>query len=239
MFDHLISAVAADYIPELLEGRGDFTTLERVSTAQTLGAKLQTTDWVASLVGEDERIITEAQEKHVAGVFTNIILQDPSAKDKILEMEVPAEIRMAVSMVTAYQWKFIDQAEDLRSMAVAKIVKETDHPDAKVRLKALELLGKVTEVALFTERVKIDAPKVTDEDLDARIKDKLHRFMGVTDVQAMEKVDDLDEIQIKRITADQNLVSKPNDPNQDERFMSPEDEKKVENEVKDGDKLTP
>jgi hypothetical protein len=67
-------------------------------------------------------------------------------------------------------------------MSVAKIVKETDHPDAKVRLKALELLGKVTEVALFTDRVQIKTDEISDEELDAKIKEKLSRYMGAVDV---------------------------------------------------------
>ena len=85
-------------------------------------------------------------------------------------------------MLTAYQWKFVEQAEELRSMAVAKIVKETDHPDARIRLKALDMLGKVTEVALFTDRVSIKTEEVTDEELDKRIKEKLGRYMGAVDV---------------------------------------------------------
>jgi hypothetical protein len=70
---------------------------------------------------------------------------------------------------------------------VAKIVKETDHPDAKVRLKALELLGKVTEVALFTDRVTIKNEEISDEELDARIKEKLGRYMGVVDIVDVEE----------------------------------------------------
>ena len=96
-------------------------------------------------------------------------------------------------MVTAYQWRFIEQAEQLRSMSVAKIVKETDHPDARIRLKALEMLGKVTEVALFTDRVQIKTDEISDEELDAKIKEKLSRYMGAVDIvdaEIVEKDDD-------------------------------------------------
>jgi len=96
-------------------------------------------------------------------------------------------------MVTAYQWKFIEQAESLRSMSVAKIVKETDHPDARIRLKALEMLGKVTEVALFTDRVQIKTDEISDEELDAKIKEKLSRYMGAVDVVEAEFTEKDDE----------------------------------------------
>jgi hypothetical protein len=92
-------------------------------------------------------------------------------------------------MVTAYQWKFVEQAEELRSMAVANIVKEVQHPDARIRLKALELLGKVTEVALFTDRVSVKNEDVSDEELDARIKEKLGKYMGAVDVVDVEEIE--------------------------------------------------
>jgi rubrerythrin len=96
-------------------------------------------------------------------------------------------------MVTAYQWKFVEQAQELRSMSVAKIVKETEHPDARIRLKALELLGKVTEVALFTDRVEVKKAEMSDEDLETQIKKKLEKYMGVADVEDVyikdEKID--------------------------------------------------
>jgi hypothetical protein len=96
-------------------------------------------------------------------------------------------------MVTAYQWKFVEQAENLRSMAVSKIVKEIEHPDARIRLKALEMLGKVTEVALFTDRIAVKSEEVTDEELDARIKEKLGRYMGAVDVVDVDELPEKSE----------------------------------------------
>ena len=44
------------------------------------------------------------------------------------------------------------------------------------------MLGKVTEVALFTERIEVKKNEMSDTELETRIKDKLNRFMGVIDV---------------------------------------------------------
>jgi hypothetical protein len=74
-------------------------------------------------------------------------------------------------------------------MAVSHIVKEVSHPDARIRLKALEMLGKVTEVALFTDRISVKSEEVSDEELDARIKEKLGKYMGVVDVVDIEEID--------------------------------------------------
>jgi hypothetical protein len=79
-------------------------------------------------------------------------------------------------------------------MAVSHIVKEIQHPDARIRLKALEMLGKVTEVALFTDRISVKSEDVSDEELDKRIKEKLGKYMGAVDVVAtdVKEIEDVD-----------------------------------------------
>jgi hypothetical protein len=188
LLHHLVSANAADYVPnieaEILPK--DFEPLDKATPAQTLNAQIKTTDWLKELVDEDDTIISQAQEQKAAQAFTALTTQDPKAKEKLLQMQVPEEIRSTVAMVSAYQWKFVEQAEQLRSMAVTKIVEETNHPDARIRLKALEMLGKVTEVALFTDRLEVKKTDVTEEELSARIREKLQKYMGKADVVDVE-----------------------------------------------------
>ena len=187
--EHLVSASAADFVPEPLAGDPAFTPLESLTPAQTLSAQSKTSEWLKAFEDDDEEILSEAQQEKVVDTFNALIKADPRSKERLLQLDLPEEIKAAVGMVTAYQWKFVEQAEELRSMSVAKIVKETDHPDARIRLKALELLGKVTEVALFTDRIAIKNEDVTDEELDQRIKEKLGKYMGVADVVDAKVVD--------------------------------------------------
>jgi hypothetical protein len=190
--EHLVSASAADYTPELNQA-SDFDPLENLTPAQTLNAQHKTSKWLESFQDDDEATLTEAQEEKTADAFNALIRSDPNAKSRLLQLDLPEEIKAAVGMVTAYQWKFVEQAEELRSMAVSHIVKEIQHPDARIRLKALEMLGKVTEVALFTDRIAVKSEDVTDEELDARIKEKLGRYMGAVDVVDVEELPEKSE----------------------------------------------
>ena len=187
--EHLVTAHAADYTPETLSGE-TFDPLETLTPAQTLSAQNKTSKWLESFEDDDEAVLSEAQQEKTADAFNALVRSDPHAKNKLLQLDLPEEIKSAVGMVTAYQWKFVEQAESLRSMAVSHIVKEIQHPDARIRLKALEMLGKVTEVALFTDRVAVKSEDVTDEELDARIKEKLGRYMGAVDVVDVTDVGD-------------------------------------------------
>ena len=187
--EHLVSASAADFVPDILSDSAPFTPAESLTTAQTLSAQHKTSQWLSEFQDEDDEILSEAQQEKVADAFNALTTSDPRAKQKLMQLDLPEEIKAAVGMVTAYQWKFVEQAEELRSMAVANIVKEVQHPDARIRLKALELLGKVTEVALFTDRVSVKNEDVSDEELDARIKEKLGKYMGAVDVVDVEEIE--------------------------------------------------
>ena len=201
--EHLVTASAADFVPDILSESSPFTPTDSLNATETLSAQIKTSQWLKAFEDEDEEILSEAQQEKVVDAFNALTTQDPRAKQRLLELDLPEEIKSAVGMVTAYQWKFVEQAESLRSMSVAKIVKETDHPDARIRLKALELLGKVTEVALFTERVAIKNEDVTDEELDQRIKEKLGKYMGAVDVV------DVEEIEVKTRIVGQEVEETP------------------------------
>jgi len=184
LLDHLV-----DLKPEVVNP-DEFIPLEDLSPAQTLSAQNKTSNWLKELTSEDDEILDQAKQEKTVAAFNALVANDPSAKKRLLELDIPEEIKSAVGMITAYQWQFVGQAEEIRSMSVAKIVKETDHPDARIRLKALELLGKVTEVALFTDRVQIKNEEISDEQLDAKLKEKLGKYMGAVDIVDVEEADD-------------------------------------------------
>jgi len=186
LLDHLVLAAAADFIPDIESGASDFTPLSKLSTTETLKSQIGTSEWLKEIAEEDEAKLNAAQQQKVAETFQALVTQDPEAKQKLLELQLPEEVRSHVAMLGQYQWQFVEQANELRSMAVAKILKETDHPDARIRLKALDMLGKVTEVALFTERVEVKKEEVSDEELERRIREKLGKYMGKADIVDVE-----------------------------------------------------
>ena len=189
LLQHLITADEADYVPTPEESQTGFTPLDKLSPAETLNGKIHTADFLTSITADDEDVISEASETRALEAFSSIVAQSPDAKQKILELQLPEEVRSSVAMLSQYQWEFIKQAEELRTMAVAKIVKETDHPDARIRLKALDMLGKVTEVALFTERIEVKQTEMSDEELEKRIKEKLGKYMGKADIVDVDVID--------------------------------------------------
>jgi hypothetical protein len=152
--------------------------------AAIIDAQVQTANWLKELEIDDAEAESKADAQAARQSFASLVTGQPpqNTQQALANVKAPAAVQHLVGMLTAYDWAFVEQAKELRGFAVAKILEEVEHPDARIRLKALDMLGKVTEVALFTERVEVKKTEMSDVELENRIKDKLNRFMGVIDV---------------------------------------------------------
>ncbi len=183
MLDHLL-----DFAPDITSC-DDIQDLSRVDTQQLLDAQTSTTEWLTALGAPTTETADAAAAASVAQqAFASLTTSAPDAKQKeaLVALKTPSAVRHLTGMLTAYDWEFVQQAKELRGYAVSQILEETKHPDARIRLRALELLGRVTEVALFTDRVEVKKTEMSDTELEQRIKDKLSRFMGVVDAVPTE-----------------------------------------------------
>lgn len=177
MFDHLLG-ILADPPPR-------FKPLADASAGEVLGAQVATADWLDELgVPSDEELDNRLQRTAARQAFAEIVVEpeatDESQKLALAKVKTPEAVRHLVGMLSAYDWEFVEQAKELRGYVVAKIMEETKHPDAKVRLKALQMLGNVTEISAFTTRVEVVQPKVSEEELDERLKERLKAFLDQT-----------------------------------------------------------
>jgi hypothetical protein len=181
MLEHLIYG---EFHPEVVDATAEVLSFEKADPIATIDAKVKTAQWLKDLELDDEEIETKADAEAARKSFASLVTGQSVAttQQALANIKAPAAVQHLVGMLTAYDWSFVEQARELRGYAVAQILEEVKHPDARIRLKALQMLGTVTEVALFTERVEVKKTEMSDVELEARIKDKLNRFMGVIDV---------------------------------------------------------
>jgi hypothetical protein len=181
MLDHLL-----DFEPPVVEATGkDVSGLDRATPDQILNAQVNTTKWLEKLgVEDDQKILQEAEAKAARTVFAALANNATPAETKtqLTLLKTPESVRHLVTLLSAYDWEFVEQAKQMRGMAVAKIIEETNHPDARIRLKAIEMLGRVTEVALFTDRLEVKKTDLTDAEIDQKLQDKLDKLLNVIDV---------------------------------------------------------
>ena len=68
---------------------------------------------------------------------------------------------------------------------------DLDCGDPKLEIKALELLGKHSDIGLFTERSEITIHHTTSESLENSIKERIKRLLN-SDASDITLIDDLD-----------------------------------------------
>jgi len=190
MLEHLI-----DFEPEVGMPT-NFTPLEKADVVQTVDAKISTTEWLKSIGAVDtEEVVSKAQTEAARKSFTNLVSAAPAeiTHTALAEVKTPKAVQHLVGMLTAYDWEFVEQAKSLRGYCVAKLLEEAENPSANIRLKALGLLGKVTEVGLFTDKIEVKQAEMSDAEIEQRIKDKLNKFMQVVDVVDVSAKEESDE----------------------------------------------
>jgi hypothetical protein len=90
----------------------------------------------------------------------------------------PAALLLAKSLLDQYSHAVVESAVQLRHLVTNKLIIESDNPDAKVRIRALELLGKISDVGLFTERSEVVITHQSSAELEDKLREKLRRLMG-------------------------------------------------------------
>tara|TARA_R110000764_G_scaffold236900_2_gene332551 strand:+ start:28 stop:624 length:597 start_codon:yes stop_codon:yes gene_type:complete len=145
----------------------------------------------------------EEQDKEVAATLATSYAQDPDlTANKVTHARAatltPASIRLTKSIITEFNHSVVESSRQLRNLVTNKLILETDNPDAKVRMRALELLGKISDVGLFTEKSEVTITHQTTDDIKEKLRVKLAKLVNpepeVEDAVLLEgKAVDIDE----------------------------------------------
>jgi len=107
---------------------------------------------------------------------------DPHAAAKAMTTAVAAKIRPASlieanRLLTEFGQGVVQSAIQIRHLVTNKLILETDSPDARVRLKSLELLGKISDVGLFVEKTEMTVTHQSAEQLREKLREKLAKLI--------------------------------------------------------------
>jgi hypothetical protein len=94
----------------------------------------------------------------------------------------PATVAHLMVMMRDYDHQVVEDAVQLRRFITNKLIEETTKENATNRIKALELLGKISDVGLFTEKTEITVKDASMDDLQSQIRGKLLKILGKSKV---------------------------------------------------------
>lgn len=117
-------------------------------------------------------------------------------------VSVSGQAKAASVLIKQFDFQAFSDQIQARNFITNKLITLADSGDPKVELKALELLGKHSDIGLFTERSEITIHHTTSSSLENSIKERIKRLMNadVTDLKPnmMAELDELDEIEAQK-----------------------------------------
>ncbi len=97
-------------------------------------------------------------------------------------LNTPSAAWAAKEFLKAYSGRLAFEMNDVRAALTNKLLELANCGDARFELKAIELLGKHSDIALFTERSEVTVSYKTSGDLEEAIKERVKRLLNATTI---------------------------------------------------------
>jgi len=145
----------------------------------------------------------EALMKH--GLDVEVTQEDKAASHQIMASGkmppaknlTPGTIVNLEAILNEWDQEVLDVSRRLRNYVTNKLIVESTDPDPRQRMKALENLGKISGVGLFSERIDINVTHRTINDIESDLRKTLELFGAqVVDVEAREAPKSVAEIDL-------------------------------------------
>jgi hypothetical protein len=136
---------------------------------------------------------TKADREAAAAIAANYA-KDPQSTSRIatasrLSNTTPAALQLTRKILDEFGHQVVENSVEVRHMITNKLIAESENPDPRIRLRALEMLGKITDVGLFTDKSEVVVTHQTSDDLKTRLRQKLEKLKDVTPVEDAEILD--------------------------------------------------
>jgi len=89
------------------------------------------------------------EDKHKA---REVFIGSELASDQ--DLASPGMVVYLQSLLSEYDTVVVKSAQQMRTYVTNRLCRETDNPDPRIRMKSVELLGKIREVGLFTDKTR-------------------------------------------------------------------------------------
>ena len=156
-------------------------------------------------------------------------LLEAAVKDKKVKNLASLPVALGASaFLRAYGTTLAHDMVQVRMALTNKLLEIADCGDIKYELKAIELLGKHSDVGLFTERSEINVNYNSAEGLEAAIKERVKRLLNADVVDIKPLGVDLEE-ELGIVEGDYDELDEPDAPED----LAPEDAAEESAEVEE------
>jgi hypothetical protein len=115
--------------------------------------------------------ISEEDKEKAREVFAGNAL----ASDE--DLSSPGMVVYLQSLLCEYDQVVIKSANQLRTYVTNKLIFDSANADPRIRLKSLEMLGKISDVGLFTDKTEITMRHRPTEELEQMLRERLTKVL--------------------------------------------------------------
>lgn len=135
------------------------------------------TDAMFAAIAEisDEVEVTDRDIVQAHGLFTGSTM--PSA----VTLSSPGTIVHLKALLDEYDKVVIQSAAQLRVYVTNRLIMDSANPDPRIRLKCYELLGKISDVGLFTDKTEVTLRHRPTEELEQLLRERLMKTLDADD----------------------------------------------------------
>ena len=161
--------------------------LESQPSAIDLKDRVESAANTAKELGEHGLDLEPSKEdKDVAAKLVGAYADNPEktskkASHKKLAALTPASLVLTNSILKEFGRSVVESSVQIRHLVTNKLLLETENPDPRVRMRALELLGKISDVGLFAEKSEVTITHQSTDDLREKLRSKLTKLVNPTD----------------------------------------------------------
>jgi hypothetical protein len=121
------------------------------------------------------------------------VAQDEDQVNKKLNSKKASQIKPATyyqvnDILKEFSTKVVENATQIRLLVTNKLLLESENEDPKIRIRALELLGKITDVGLFTEKSEVTINHRSNQELMDSLRAKIHKLMAPTEAEDVKTI---------------------------------------------------
>jgi hypothetical protein len=145
------------------------------------------------------------EDKEIAATLATAYAQDPDkTSNKVTNKRAatltPASVRLTSNIIAEFNHSVVESSKQLRNLVTNKLIIESENPDPRVRMRALEMLGKISDVGLFTEKSEVTITHQTTEDIKEKLRGKLAKL-----VNPQPEIEDATIIEAKLLDTDEEF----------------------------------
>jgi len=123
------------------------------------------------------------EDEDVAARLAMAYAEDPEKTSKKVTHAraaklTPPSLVLVNNILQEFGHNIAESATQIRHLVTNKLIEETENPDPRVRIRALELLGKISDVGLFSEKTEITITHQTTDDIKERLRAKLTKLVN-------------------------------------------------------------